>query len=248
VGCYVAVLNGSPQHVPRRIQGDGAIESSSGLPSTEASKRTWRKAAWIGVAVFLTAAIGLQVLLGTVSGISQARAWHQSQIVAADLTVNIDRAPQSLIYAALCEDLCFRYIGRDVHFVSTHHLSLFSTGAAVARYTRKGWLALAVSAFPLSTWVEKPVYGARLRGGQWLLAGNQLGGTGDGGASRIDMYVEGRALDRPIVLRAVSTPFGWLAGWNTRTVPDGPYTIRSRAYDSLGKGTWSGAVPVSVAN
>ena len=99
VGCYVVVLNRPAQHAPRGVQNDGAIERSSGLPTTDAPGRTWHESARIGVVIFLTAAIGFQVLLGTVNGISQARAWYASQILAADLTVNIDKAPDYLIFS-----------------------------------------------------------------------------------------------------------------------------------------------------
>ena len=161
------------------------------------------------MAVFLTAAIGFQVLLGTVSGISQARAWYASQILAADLTVNIDKAPDYLIYSALCEDFCFSFIRQDIHFIRAHHLSLFAT-SAVDQYTRKGWLAIPVSALPLYTWVATPVNGARLRGFQWLVA-----------TSAVDKYrrprrVEGRLLcDRQNVTQSAGLPsdeyFIWVA-------------------------------------
>ncbi len=247
VGCYMAVLNRPAQHAPRSVQKDGAIERSSGLPTTDAPGRTWHKTARIGVAVFLTAAIGFQMLLGTLSGISQARAWYGSQILAADLTVNIDKAPDYLIYSALCEDPCFGIIRQDVHFLRAHHLSLFAT-SAVDQYARKGWLAVPVSALPLSTWVIAPVNGTRLRGVQPLLAASELANTGAQGASKVDFYVTGKALHKALLFRATSTPYGWLGAWNTRTVSDGTYSIRSLAYTIVGKGTWSAPILVSVAN
>ena len=100
------------------------------------------------------------------------------------------------------------YSARCFAFIRAHHLSLYAT-SAVDRYTRKGWLALVVSAFPLSTFVIKPTYGPRLQGGQWLVAGSSLGGTGDDGTTRVDFYVKGETSDKAIVLRATRTfPMG----------------------------------------
>ena len=246
VGCYVVVLNRPAQHAPRSVQ--KLVRLLLAVPKDARSAgRAWDQTIRIGVAVFLTAAIGLQVLLGTTSGISQAKAWYESQILAADLTVNIDKAPGDLIYSALCENDCISFIGEDVHFARAHHLSLFAT-SAVNEYTRKGWRAIPVSALPLFTSVAKPVNGARLRGFQWLLAESYLTNTGANGASRVNLYVTGRALHKALVLRAALTQFGWLCGWNTTTVSDGTYTIRGVAYTIVGHGTWSAPVQVSVAN
>ncbi len=246
VGCYMVVLNRPAQHAPRSVRKlerqSWAVPKdirSAGRPRDETIR--------IGVAVFLTAAIALQVLLGTVSGLSQARAWYESQIVAADLTVNIDKAPDYLIGSALCQDFCFSFIRQDIHFARVHHLSLFAT-SAVDQYTRKGWRAIPVSALPLYTSVRSPVNGARLRGLQSLLADSYLTNTGAGGASRVIFYVTGRTLDKALVFRAALTEYGWFSAWSTATVSDGIYTIQSVAYTIVGHGTWSAPVQVSVAN
>jgi hypothetical protein len=246
VGCYVVVLNRPAQHAPRSVQ--KLVRLMMAVPKdVRSAGRAWDETIRIGVAVFLTAAIGLQVLLGTVNGISQARAWYGSQILAADLTVNIDKAPGYLIYSALCEDFCFSFIRQRVNFVRAHHLSLFATSAA-DQYARQGWRAIPVSALSMYAWVPKPVNGARLRGFQWLVAESSLTSTADLGASRVNFYVTGRTLHKALVFRAAHTSFGWLAGWNTTTVSNGIYTIRSVAYTLVGPGTWSAPVQVSVAN
>ena len=246
VGCYVVVLNRPAQHAPRSVQ--KLVRLMMAVPKdVRSAGRAWDETIRIGVAVFLTAAIGLQVLFGTVNGISQARAWYQSQILAADLTVNIDKAPGYLIYSALCEDFCFSFIRQRINFIRAHHLSLFAT-SAVDQYAREGWRAIPVSALSMYTWVPKPVNGARLRGFQWLLAESSLTSTADLGASRVNFYVTGRTLHKALVFRATHTSFGWLGGWNTTTVSDGIYTIRSVAYTLVGPGTWSAPVQVSVAN
>jgi len=246
VGCYMVVLNGPAEHAPRWVQ-KLARQMMAVPKDARSAGRAWDETIRIGVVVILTAAIGLQVLLGTVSGISQARAWYDSQIVAADLTVNIDKAPNNLIYGALCEDDCFSFIRQRADFIRANHLSLFAT-SAVDQYEREGFRAIPVSALPLTTWVVKPVEGARLRGFQWLSAVSQLTSSGDPGATSVNVYVTGRTLHKALVFPTALTAYGWLGGWNTTTVSDGTYTIRSVAYTVVGHGTWSAPVRISVAN
>jgi hypothetical protein len=236
-GCYIAVLNRPAQPARSLVQGDDPLEGPSGLPSENGSRRARGEVVWTAATAFLLAAIGLQVLLGTTTGISQARAWHQSQLVAADVTVNIQRAPDSLVYSALYNDYNLGLIRRDAAFARAHDLSLFAT-AAVSQYTREGLLSL-----PVPTWVVKPADGARVHGGEWLLAN-----TGGYGASRVNFYVTGGNLHKELVFRATHIAYGWLGAWNTRAVSDGAYTIRSVAYPAVGKGTWSAPVRVVVAN
>lgn len=246
VGCYMAVLNRPAQHAPRRVQ--KLVRQMMAVPKDARSAgRAWDETIRIGVAVILTAAIGLQVLLGTVSGISQARAWYASQVLAADLTVNIDKAPNNLIYSALCEDDCLSFIRQRIHFIRAHHLSLFAT-SAVDQYTREGWRAIPVSALPLNVTTVQPVMGTRLRGFQALVAESQFTNTGDPGATRVNFYVTGKTLHKALIFRGVPTEYGFVTRWNTTTVSDGTYTIQSVGYTIVGHGTWSAPVQVSVAN
>jgi hypothetical protein len=243
-GCYVAVLDRPAEHAPRGFQ--RRIRQLAGLPKDAWSAGgAWDEPIRIGVVVFLTAAIGFQVILGTKSGISQAEGWYQSQILAADLTVNINRAPEYLIYSALCEEFCS--LRQDIAFMRAHHLSLFDT-SSVDRYKKEGWRAIPVSALSVYATVIKPTDGATLRGSQWLLGESTLAATGDYGASRINFYVTGKTLRKALIFPGTHTQFGWLGAWNTGTVPNGTYTIRSVAYTLVGPGTWSPPVQVSVAN
>ena len=232
-GCYVAVLNrpAQPAH------SEDPTDHASGLPRENASRRARGEVVWIAVATFLIAAIGLQVFLGTSTGISQAGAWHQSQLLAADVTVNIDKAPDYLVYNALDNNYHLRSVRQDAAFARAHDLSLFAT-PAVSQYTREGLLSL-----PVSTWVLKPSYGARLRGDEWLVAA-----AGGYGASRINFVVNGGNLHKELVLPATLTNYGWIGNWYTIRSSNGAYTIRSIAYSAAGNGTWSSPVPVFVSN
>lgn len=216
VGCYVSVLNRPSQHAAPRVR-----------------RGTWNETARSGVIGLLTAAIGLQIVLGTANGISEARSWYASQQLAADIAVNVDKAPD--YYLVLICTGCYLPVRQDVHFARAHRLSLFST-SVVQDDQRTGLPALSIS-----TWVTRPVWGAELRGAQWLIASGY-------GASKLDFYVRGSTLHKALVFRAMRFPYGWLGAWNTTSVSNGTYTVRSIAYPVVGRAAWSSPIRVSVAN
>jgi hypothetical protein len=48
--------------------------------------------------------------------------------------------------------------------------------------------------------------------------------------------------------RATNTYFGWLGGWNTKSVPNGTYTVHSVAVGYNGRAAASADVTVEVRN
>ncbi len=95
---------------------------------------------------------------------------------------------------------------------------------------------------PPATRVLKPAAHAQLSGPQYLVAvaSSKLGLSN----------VEFRITDdgRTIIERAVPFPYGWLAGWNTKSVPNGTYTVYSIADGNSGLVTTSKGVVVEVKN
>jgi hypothetical protein len=69
----------------------------------------------------------------------------------------------------------------------------------------------------------------------------------DFGITKVDFAIYGLKV-HPITASAKHTDFGWLAGWNTITLPDGRYIINSVAYDAAGHRTESEAVVAQVDN
>jgi hypothetical protein len=53
--------------------------------------------------------------------------------------------------------------------------------------------------------------------------------------------------DQPISV-ATSTLYGWIAHWNTTTVPDGTYTLQSVASYASGQSTTSAPITITVDN
>jgi hypothetical protein len=51
-----------------------------------------------------------------------------------------------------------------------------------------------------------------------------------------------------LVATAAPSNYGWIASWNSTTVPNGTYSLQSVAFDQAGNSTYSTAVSVTVNN
>jgi hypothetical protein len=96
-------------------------------------------------------------------------------------------------------------------------------------------------ASPPATHVVEPVAGEEINGRQHLAAA----ASADLGISKVIFRITG--MGRTIVESAVPL-YAWLGVWDTSTVPNGTYTVRSVAYGSSGQVTTSPGVVVHVAN
>jgi Bacterial Ig domain/PQQ-like domain len=99
-------------------------------------------------------------------------------------------------------------------------------------------------AMPPTTSVGLPASGAALKGSQWLDAR----ASSTIGVSKVEFRLSGGTFNNSLIGTATPTADGWLFGWNTKTVADGPYTLDSVAYDSTGVSGQSAAIPITVAN
>jgi hypothetical protein len=95
---------------------------------------------------------------------------------------------------------------------------------------------------PPVTHVRKPANNAQLEGPQYLVAT----ATADLGVKKVVFRITGEG--RNLVSTAVSFTYGWLGKWNTTTVADGTYTVRSVVYGDTGQVTMSVGVVVRVRN
>jgi outer membrane protein assembly factor BamB len=102
----------------------------------------------------------------------------------------------------------------------------------------------AFSVTGLVTSVLAPSSGAFLAGGQWLDAS----ASGNSGVSRVEFHLTGGTLNDALIATATPSYYGWLAGWDTTTVPDGTYTLQSVAYDAGGDIGRSAGITVTVHN
>jgi hypothetical protein len=107
---------------------------------------------------------------------------------------------------------------------------------------RRGSGARIVS--PPVTNLFSPRSGSALKGSVFLNAG----ASGDLGVSRVEFSVTGEGLrDLPVSV-ATSFQYGWLGAWDTASVPDGTYVLRSVAYDPFGDYGRSAGAVVRVEN
>ena len=91
---------------------------------------------------------------------------------------------------------------------------------------------------PPTTTVVLPANDTTLSGSQYLDASASSGVTG------VTYELSGNGLSDDVIATGTSTLYGWLAGWNTATVPNGTYTLHSVA--SYSGGVSGSSVPVTV--
>ena len=96
----------------------------------------------------------------------------------------------------------------------------------------------------LSTQVLVPSAGASLSGTKYLDAS----GSDNVGVSSVEFHITSGPLNGKLIATATPTIYGWLAGWDTTTVPDGTYTIGSVAQDTSGSVAYSNDLTVNVDN
>jgi hypothetical protein len=222
VGCYLALLSRHGAKAPSRPR-----------------DRVLRLASWVTVG----AVICLQATLGTINGLNDARSFHNTQIQASEVIVNIKKAPYSMIERVLVVNPYFVPSRLQLtRFAQTNHLSLFDSETAVKHYARAG-LPYDVNSLVTAVFLIYPRHGANVKGIVYLDAS----ASSDYGVTKVDFVVHG-SKGSPLVAAAKHTDFGWLAGWNTVTLTDGRYSIKSVAYDASGHMTQSKAVVVEVDN
>ncbi len=253
VGCYLTLLGQLkhgrtepagvpvPEPVGHRTAPDG---TSPPPPVSDGGRRPrWpRVSPAIAIAVVLAAIAG-QLLVGTFEGLANARGWYEAQVVTADVTANSAKAPKSLLANTLlptCNCLFAAQLPQLIQVAREHRLSLFGTHEA-ATYTKRGLYAETTA--PV-TEVARPRSGTRLSGGQWLSAS----ASDNYGVTRVEFHLTGGSFNQALIAVAQPFPYGWLAGWDTRSVPNGTYTLQSFAYNPGGRVARSSPVAVVVAN
>ena len=93
-----------------------------------------------------------------------------------------------------------------------------------------------------TTSVVVPSNGATLSGSQYLDA------TASVGTTYVTYELNGNGLSNDVIATAVPTVYGWIGAWDTTTVPNGAYILRSVASDSGGVTVTSPPVAITVSN
>ena len=210
------------------------------------SERTGAKGAAWGVWTIVSIVILLVLALGTRNGLANAARWHRTISEAADVTVNIEEVPDSVVGAALYPVGGGRigFIRHAAQEAKSRHLSVFASGVAA----RSAGDQPLIESLPASV-VLRPRYGAKLSGDELLAAtARETFGPFEIGVAKVDFQLTGGSLGRVVVGDARFTPYGWLDLWNTASVANGSYVLQSAATNSEGKTTDSVGVAVIVDN
>lgn len=117
----------------------------------------------------------------------------------------------------------------QVRAVFTNHAGSATTNAAV------------ITVLPPTTSVVLPSNGATLSGKQYLDA------IASPGTTHVQYELTGGTLHGDVIATASPTLYGWLAAWDTTTVPNGTYTLQSAATSGGLLGTSPG-VTITVNN
>ena len=96
---------------------------------------------------------------------------------------------------------------------------------------------------PPSTNVLSPSSGTAVSGTKVL-----LDAAASPGVTQVQYELTGGTLNDAVIATATQTVYGWLAAWDSTTVPDGVYTLQSVAsYSGVVSGTSPG-ITITVSN
>ena len=108
-------------------------------------------------------------------------------------------------------------------------------------------VSVTVDNTPPTTTVVIPSAGASLQGTSGVL--DATASAADGvKIAQVQFTLTGAADNQTVLGTATPTIYGYLFAWNTTTVPDGAYTLQSRATDAAGNTAFSPGVGITVAN
>jgi hypothetical protein len=146
-----------------------------------------------------------------------------------------------------CSQTCTAVIGRyQVYFNQQHVMGPYATflGGVMAQALQLPtsadvpWQVTPVLRFPKS--------GAVLKGEVALSASAEIKGAPE--HADVQVLLTGGSYNNTVVAKAYLFTVGWLARWNTATVPNGQYTITIHVTTANGGVGTSSPVPVQVAN
>ena len=106
-------------------------------------------------------------------------------------------------------------------------------------------ITITVNNQPPTTAVLIPSDGATVSGTKTLLDASASSAEG---IASVTYEVSGNGLSDQVVATGTPTLYGYLAQWNTTSVPNGTYTLQSVATDTVAKTTTSAGVSVTVDN
>jgi hypothetical protein len=247
-GCYLAVVDGSlfsRSHGRVQMQDHRAARTDTHLRRGKqpcGRFTTPGSGMRTSILLVLVVLILIQVGVGTSEAFNAADAWHAHELTGADITANIDKAPDDLVQQYLGSGFQTAQFIRDMAGVAkVDHLSLFGTQLAT-QFEHRG---LTVERTPPSNYIIRPIFGSTVTGSVVLdaLASEPYG------ISRVEFTLAQKSGGPSTVIGLASKSFyGWILRWNSISVPNGRYVFRSTAFDTIGTSTTSVGVLITVKN
>jgi hypothetical protein len=193
-----------------------AQRQSGGPDGARGRARPWVQLTDMVVCLVLALCILLQLTLGTEGSLLNARGWRGEEISVADVTANIGKASDPLIQNTLGAYYP-PFLRQMAAFAKSDRLSLFATGAA-ADYSRRGL-------FPyLLISLVRPSPGARMSGNE-VLDASVLVAKVNLARTHVQFHLSGASRGDTVIATGTPALFGWLARWDSTTVPNGVYRM-----------------------
>jgi hypothetical protein len=246
VGAYLALLEQPPEGARAMLSALSArIDDLTGLRTRGGATDgdgvrppalAWPRVVSLLALAGLLALMAIQLQLGTSPALADASAWHNQELTIAEVTANIDSASDTLVTRYL-GSYPASYMRQMARFAQAQHLSLFDTPLA-AEDRRQGLNP------DLLTVLLVPADGTIVSGVQVLDASAEV----TKGVTAVQFRATGGNLHDAVIGVGRQTLVGWVDHWNTRTVPNGSYTLRSVLVHRAGATTSSDPVNVVVMN
>ena len=194
-----------------------------------------------------TTTVGLPSNGSTVSGDAWLDALAQSPIGVASVRFEVSGGTVSDLAIGTGTDTQWGWIGAwDTTNVpnGSYQLQSVVTDKVGTSATSAG-VTVTVDNMPLQTQIFIPSDGATLSGSSAVLDAS-ASGTAD--ITGVQFVVSGGSLSDHVVGTATPTLYGWIAEWDTTTVPNGAYTLESVATETGGTTATSSPIHVTVDN
>ncbi|HEY5110348.1 MAG TPA: hypothetical protein VII96_12135 [Acidimicrobiales bacterium] len=229
VGAYLILLS----WLQRVLYPEGGVDGmSTTLPSLGPSGQLWTPVVLFGCAFLLSV---YQPVVSNQKGPADSGGWHAEEVSIANVTANIDQAPDYVVQGSL-GGYSPAFIRDMTQFAREQRLSLFGTSSADDQ-TRIG---LAPN---FMTTVLRPSSGQVLSGRVLLDAGVVARHATD-----VEFLVTGQGLDQASVAVGSLGRSGYVGRWNTTNVADGTYYLFSQATTAEGTTYTSSPVVITVRN
>ena len=225
VGAYLALLappTGWPaaatasalQRFDRRIGLHRAPDGSDPpAPPDPRGPAPWNQLVTWLARVVLVVLLALQVVLAAGQGLAFGNAWHDQELSVADVESNLTQATQDQVLGVLGA-YAPEFILPLARFAQAQRLGVYDSPLYAAD-RRAG-------VFPdLLVTIAVPAYGAVLRGTTVIACTAQARVHYD----TVEFRVTGHGLHNRVVATGASLFVGWLARWDTTSVPNGNYEL-----------------------